>query len=296
MSDMTVLKKNTISVATLLLLLMISLTGCDLVRAGVAALRSTDDFKPIESDKRVLAEPGAEDLAKQVAGYLPEAIAIVERAQVRDFTKPVQIYVCASEGSFASHTGASKNASGAVTTKLFFSKRLAGFPPEQVKARVIHELSHLHFEQQLGAYGYDTHIPAWFQEGLAVVVSNGGGAEKVSEAEAIRALLAGTRFVPEPRGSFFFKKTARSYGLEPHLFYRQASLFVGYLKEISGMQFGLFLLALEDGRDFEKAFRAVYGMTVNDAWQEFLSRVKEKQKEMHFAFLPRDQQSPLVPS
>jgi hypothetical protein len=279
---MTAPKQDILRTLALLLLLLTTLPGCGLVRAGVAALRSTDGFKPIESDKRVLAEPGAEELARQVAGYLSEAIAIVEREQFRDFTKPVQVYVCASEESFVRSTGASKNASGVVTTKLFFSKRLAGFPPDQIRARVIHELSHLHLEQQLGAYGFDTHIPAWFQEGLAVVVSQGGGAEQVSDGEAVRALLKGSRFVPESKGSFFFKKSAKSYGLEPHLFYKQASLFVEYLKNLSVMQFGLFLLALEDGRDFEKSFRSVYGMAIDEAWGDFLSRLKEKEKEMHF--------------
>src|SRR5271169_6896975 len=94
----------------LLLVLAINLTGCSLLKTGFASLKSTSGFKPIEEDKRVLAEPRAEGLAKQVAGYLPEAIKTVEKRQCRDFVKPIEIYICASEDSFASHTGVSKKA------------------------------------------------------------------------------------------------------------------------------------------------------------------------------------------
>lgn len=267
----------------LLLFLIIHLAGCSLLRSGIASLKSTADFRPLEADDRILAEPGAENLAKQVSGYLPQAIITVQTEQYRDFIKPVRVYVCASEDSFVSHTGASKNVSGVVTTKLFFSRKLSEFPPEQIQSRVIHELSHLHLQQQLGTYHFDANIPAWFQEGLAVLVSAGGGAERVSEAEAVKAILAGKHFAPEAQGSFFFKKTGKSYSLEPHMFYRQASLFVGYMKNLSPLHFGLFMLSIEDRGDFDRSFHTVYGMGIDEAWQDFVILLKNKQREMHFA-------------
>jgi len=108
----------------ILLFLSATLTGCGLMRTGIASMRSTSDFRPLEADNRVLAEPGAEDLAMQVAGHLPEAIRTIEKEQFRDFKKPVTVYVCASEDSFASHTGLSKQVRGAIVTKLFLSGRL----------------------------------------------------------------------------------------------------------------------------------------------------------------------------
>jgi hypothetical protein len=273
-----------ISVLGFLLLLSISLTGCGLMRTGIASMRSTSDFRPLEADKRVLVEPGAEDLARQVAGYLPEAVRTIEKEQYRDFTKPVTVYVCASEDSFASHTGLSKQVRGAVITKLFLSGRMKD--PEfngTLKAILTHELSHLHLQQQLGVYHYNTNIPAWFQEGLAVLVSNGGGAEKVSEAAAVRAIIKGRHFTPEAQGSFFLHKSGSSYDLEPHLFYRQASLFVRYIKSMSAFKFGLFMLALEDGGNFAGSFRIVYGMGIGETWQDFVDQLREKQREMPFA-------------
>jgi len=280
-----------------LLLLAVSMASCSLLRTGYASLKSTSDFKPIELDKRVLAEPGAEDLAKQVAAYLPEAVSTVEKQQYRDFVKPIEIYVCASADSFASHTGLSKQVRGALTTKLFLSGKLKN--PElnkTTKAILIHELSHLNLQQRLGIYHYSANLPAWFQEGLAVLVSNGGGAENVSEAEAEKAILEGKHFIPEPEGSFWFHKSGSSYGLEAHMFYKQSSLFVGYLKNFSEVQFVLFMLAIEDGGDFDKSFRSKYGMSIDEAWQDFVTMLRNKQGEMRFActFLTATEASILV--
>ena len=262
---------------TLLLVVTISFAGCSLLRTGIASMKSTSEFHPLEADKRLLAEPGAEDLAKQVAAYLPEAVRTIEKEQYRDFVKPIEIYVCTSEESFASHTGLSKQVRGAIITKLWLSGKLK--KPEfnnTTKAILTHELSHLHLQQQLGVYEYNAKIPAWFQEGLAVLVSKGGGAENISEAVAGKAILEGEHFTPEAQGSFFFHKSGRSYGLEPHLFYRQASMFVGYLRNLSEIQFALFMLAVEDGGDFDKSFRSKYGHEHRRGMARFRDLSKEQ--------------------
>jgi len=272
----------------LMLFLAINFSGCSLLKMGIASLKSTSDFHPLEADNRVLAEPGAETLAEQVASSLPEAVSIIEKEQYRAFAGPLEIFVCASEDSFVSHAGLSKKVRGAIITKLFLSGKL-NRPEfnESTKAVLIHELSHLHLQQQLGLYAYNAHVSAWFQEGLAVLVSNGGGAENVSEAEAVKAVVTGTQFAPEAQGSFWRKRSGSSYGLEPHMFYRQASLFVGYLKELSALQFGLFMLSIEDGEDFGGSFQRVYGMSIDEAWQDFVAQLRHKQCDMQFAGMLR---------
>jgi hypothetical protein len=279
---------NQILALGMLLFLTVNLTGCGILRTGIASLKSTSDFHPLEIDNRVLAESGAEELAGQVAGYLPDAIRTVEKEQYRDFTRQVTVYVCASEDSFAVHTGLPKHVRGALITKVFLSARLKD-PAfnETLKAILTHELSHLHLQQQLGVYHYNANIPAWFQEGLAVLVSNGGGAEKVSEAAAVKAIVEGKYFIPEAQGSFFWHKSGSSYGLEPHMFYRQAELFVRHLKRTSEFKFGLFMLAIADGGDFDKSFRATYGMSIDDMWQVFIEQLREKQREMRYAVTTR---------
>jgi hypothetical protein len=262
----------------------ITFSGCSLLKTGYASLRSTSDFHPLETDRRVLAEPGAEDLASQAAGILPDAVAAVEKWQYRDFVKPVEIYVCASEDSFVRYTGLSGQVRGAIVAKLFLSGKLKD--PQfngSMKAILTHELSHLHLQQQLGVYHYNANLPAWFQEGLAVLVSGGGGAENVSEADAVKAILVGRHFTPEAQGSFWFHRSAKSYGLEPHMFYRQASLFVKHLKDLSEMRFGLFMLAIEDGGDFGRSFQRLYGVSIEETWQDFVTLLRDKQSDMRFA-------------
>ena len=74
--------------------------GCAVVRSSFCSLKSTDHFLPLETDSRVLYEPGAEDFAEQLAELLPQAIEQVEDGQYRPFAEPVQIYVCASQENY----------------------------------------------------------------------------------------------------------------------------------------------------------------------------------------------------
>ena len=211
-------------------------------------------------------------MAVVVATDLAEAISTVEREQFRPFAKPVQVYVTRDEESFADFTGMPKQVRGVLTAKLFLSGRLRQ-EPDRINRVLIHELSHLHLGQQLGIYGYNANLPSWFQEGLAVTVSGGGGAEKMSEAEAAKAILAGKGLKPEASGSFFFKKSAHSYGIEPPLFYRQSGMFVAWLRRLDQERFRSFLLAIEDGGEFEESFNKAFGLSLDKAWLRFVGQL-----------------------
>ncbi|WP_243374101.1 hypothetical protein [Geotalea sp. SG265] len=258
----------------MMLALAAALSGCSLVRSGIASLKSTADFVPMAADGRVFAEPGSEDVAAIAAKELPEAIATVEREQYHLFAEPVQVYVTRDEESFASFTGVPKEVRGAVILKLFLSGGLRK-EPDRIKRILTHELSHLHLGQRLGIYGYNAALPSWFQEGLAVIVSGGGGAEKMSEAGAAEAILQGKSLAPEDTGSFFFKKFAASYGLKPPMFYRQSGMFVSYLRRMDEARFKAFLLAAVEGREFSEAFESAYGVGIDVAWQRFVGQLKQ---------------------
>lgn len=257
----------------ILLVLAANFTGCGLLRSGVASLKSTANFAPVDADRRVLVEPGGEDVAACVAAFMAEAIATVEREQYRPFKEPVEVYVTKDEESFAAFTGVSKKALGAVIIKVFLSGALRK-EPDRIKRILVHELSHLHLGQRLGIYGYNAILPSWFQEGLAVTVSGGGGAEKMSEAGAAGAILEGKGLKPEASGSFFFKKFASSYGVEPPLFYRQSGMFVAWLKRFDESRFRAFMLSIEDGRDFEESFHGAFGLSLDNAWQRFKEKLR----------------------
>ena len=97
------LDRKQISSMLILMMACIGITGCMAASAVLATTRSTDQFVSYAADPRVLYEPGAEELAQNVAEALPAAIQTVQRAQYRDFVMPVKIYVCASLESFKAY-------------------------------------------------------------------------------------------------------------------------------------------------------------------------------------------------
>jgi hypothetical protein len=61
---------------------------------------------------------------------------------------------------------------------------------QRLPAIPTHELSHAHIQGWIGTLA-DIRLPNWFKEGLAIMVSEGGGAEFVTEREARAAIGRG---------------------------------------------------------------------------------------------------------
>lgn len=259
-------------------LIVIGLCSCSLSIQALATLRSTSHFLALDSDRRILYEPGAEDLTKEVAKYLPASIDKVENGQYRPFLKPVEVYICATKDSFSSFTGLSGVVKGATTINHVFlsAERMREFPINIRQAVLTHELSHFHLQQYLGAYNYGANMPAWFSEGLAEYVSGGAALYDVSEAEAFKAILEGNHIYPDATGSFFFPKRWNAYSLKPHMFYRQSFMYVSYLKHLDESKFRTFILALENNRRFEDSFNSIFGLTVDAVWQQFVAQIKDQ--------------------
>jgi hypothetical protein len=255
-------------------LIIIGLCGCSLASQALATLRSTANFIALDSDRRILYEPGAEDLSREVAEYLPGSIAKVENGQYSPFYKPVEVYICATNESFSKFTGMPA-IKGVTTIKhIFLSAEKFGEVPSSIRQAVLtHELSHFHLQQYLGAYKYGS-LPAWFQEGLAEYVSGGASMQGVTDAEAEKAILAGKHIMPDTTGSFLFPKRWNSYGLKPNMFYRQSFMFVSHLKHIDESKFRVFVLALENGRDLDDSFSSTFRLTMDEAWQQFVAQIK----------------------
>lgn len=254
----------------ILLFVAISITSCTATKAVVAMNKPTNQFIALERDKRIFYEKGAEKYAETVANKLDTAIQTVEQKQYKKFTKPVTVYICNSVESFAGYCVYSQASGCVLNERLFLS-------PKNFHANrhaLTHELSHLHIEQQLGMFAWHSGYPAWFQEGLATYVSDGEGANRVSLDEAKKAIAQGKTFTPNTSGSLIFRKAARSFGLTPNMFYRQASMFVGYLHNIDEKKFKTFLLSVEAGKDFEESFSSAYGETLDDLWKKFIQRQK----------------------
>jgi hypothetical protein len=238
-----------------------------------ALLRSTDRFAAWPADPRVRYEPGAEGMAAQVAAALPAAVRTVEARQYRPFVAPPVIYVCASLETFGSYGGDPRSGGYVVNARLFVSPK-----PENTAARIprllTHELSHLQIAQQHGIVAAVRGLPAWFGEGLATFVSDGGGAEDVSDEEARQAIVAGRTFQPETSGGLIHPRSGHAYGLTAHLFYREGAVFLGALKRRDEAGFRRFLLGIEDGEAFDAAFGAGYGESVATAWVRFVEETR----------------------
>jgi len=107
--------KNRINVismnALIILFLTISLTSCGQLGAF---FKSTDHFIELESDKRILYETDALDIALQVEQSVENSIRIVEENQYGQFNKPILIYVCGTKENFANFTGLNQKIKAAV--------------------------------------------------------------------------------------------------------------------------------------------------------------------------------------
>lgn len=246
------------------------LEGTVLGRAAQAYFR-TPDLKTLPANPLVSFEPEAESLAARIAEILPEAMARVATDEHMAFSAPVAIRVFATWESFERYTGATgRPAAVTQADRVSFSPKIQA-QPERMPAVVMHELSHAMLHQHLGLRGMG--LPAWFDEGLAVLVSDGGGAETVTEAEALAAIRSGKHFVPDEAESVFGHRFGASFGLSEHMFYRQAALFVRYLRDRDPEGFRRLLSVLADGDGFASALAAGYGTTIDSLWRDFLARV-----------------------
>ena len=131
----------------------------------------------------------------------------------------------------------------------------------------------MQLNQQLGLFRYACYIPSWFKEGLAVIVSSGGGAETVSETEAKAAIAAGHTFDPPLSGRLLFQQSGRTYGLSAHMWYRQSALLVQFLRDKNQTKFRTMLLSIQDGRPFKRALTEAYSEQFTDLMKEFRSKV-----------------------
>ena len=253
-----------------LVALSLSLGGCTLARVANTWVQSKAAFAQCTSDFRIVCEPGSEDLAKSIVPLLPDAIASVEKAQLSNFSSPIVIYTYKTRESFSTHSGAPAYAEGAVSLgTLNLSPKLLS-APERTKGILAHELSHLHLQLEMGSLAW-ARIPSWFHEGLATFVSNGGGAETVSAEEALVALSLGNRFEPDGSQWALFPKSASSYGIGPHLYYRQAALFVAFMHDTDPLAFEQLLRAIAAKVAFSEAIESSFHQALPAIWKWFLS-------------------------
>jgi hypothetical protein len=237
-----------------------------------------DRLPALPENSQVHFEPGAEDFARDVATLLPEAIARIEAAQGRPFAHPVTIGVYATPEAYmaANVIGSMQPVGVAPFGRVVLSPALGSQQRRRLPAILTHELSHAHLEGWISMYAF-VRLPNWFKEGLAVMVSGGGGAEFVGEAEARSAIARGEHIAINDTGSVFNLSEIRferepPQGTRSHQIvtaYRQAGMFVAWLHDSDTPAFGRMLDAVLGGRPFVQAVDAGYRQDVHSLWQKF---------------------------
>jgi hypothetical protein len=242
------------------------LGGCSLVYAHL-----TYDFVALPENKQILYEAGAQDLAKLAAAELAISIDKVEKLQFVPFKNrgAIKIYVFNDKNHYANFSNASVLTRGSSTTdEVYLSEKLRE-RIDTLPSILVHELSHVHIRQHVGTFKYLTNIPGWFLEGVAVAVSSGGGAENVTQAQGQASIRNAVRFAPDDSGRIIGHRTAHNYGLEPQMYYRQASLFVEYLQKSNASAFEGSLVDIVNGVSFREVWPKHYGHTISELWRSF---------------------------
>jgi len=250
----------------------------------VALLNDPRRLPALDNDARVHYEPAARACALEVAALLPAAVARIEAAQGRPFAAPPAIGVYASFENYrrANGLGDAGVAAVSLSGRLLLSPTLCGAERERLPAILAHELSHAHFFGWRSS-PFAARPPSWFTEGLAVMVSEGGGAEGVDEIAAAAAILRGEAIVVSSEGLWRDFDSIR-FAVEPpvepaadkvtprqRLAYRQAAMFVAWLHESDPKAFAALLRRIEDGDAFASAFRACFGDGPAEKWRDFVT-------------------------
>ena len=250
-----------------------------MTRHIASALWNLPDRLPaLPENSQVHFEPGAEDYAREVAALLPAAIARIEAAQGRPFAHPVTVGVYATPEAYvaANVIGSMQPVGVTPFGRVVLSPVLGAQQHRRLPAILTHEMSHAHLQGWISTYAF-VRLPNWFKEGLAVLVSDGGGAEFVSEAEARAGIERGQHIAIEDTGSFLNLSDIRFErepppGTRSHQIvtaYRQAGMFVAWLHDTDAPGFARMMDAILDGRSFVQAVNIGYHQDVHSLWQQF---------------------------
>ena len=253
-----------------------ALPGCGAIKAEIHDPRS---LPTLAQDSRVHYQPGSQDDARTVAAMLAQAMRTVEAAQGGPFGGPFTVTTYRDQAAYAAASGGGGSGQAMAMTyfdRISISPQLLRKHRPWLQQDLTVELSHEHFWGHLSTLTY-FRLPIWFVEGVGVMVSQGGGAQLVSDDEARRALCAGAAVEvtddPPLLNNFGFRPVPvsnPSLRFRMQMAYRQSGLFVTNLRQSDGKAFAELMRRLYAGEHFANAFTASYGVPLWVRWNAFL--------------------------
>ena len=249
------------------LALSMTLAACSaVVRAGYLELLPLRGFGVHAQDARIYFEPDARAAADDLSAHYEQAVAQVEASLGGAIKKKPPVYLCASDVCFNKYAF---NRSGRAEARgrgdLILLKASLLQDEGRLLAVFTHELVHA-FWFQRGVHC----TPRWWTEGLAVEISGGGGAEKVTVAAAIDALRDGRAFSASSENSCWTRMPPAMNGMAWPLLYRQSGMFVAWLHVSNAGAFSALLEKLRAGENLSPAMESSYGesmASLHKKWQ-----------------------------
>jgi len=268
-----------------------TIIGVVLLTAGVAVAlpmvrhvasgwwNNPEKLVALPENPQVHYESGAIEQARTVARLLPTAIARIEAAQGRRFAHPVVVGVYVTPEAFVAANGlGDRRAVGMhFLGRVMLSPVLFSTQRQRLPAMLTHELSHAHLRSWISELTF-IRLPNWFKEGLAVMVSGGGGAEGVSEVQARDAIRRGDHIAIQNTGSLLnlaaikFEHPSENPNTSFRILmaYRQAELFVTFLHDTNPDAFARMMNAILDGYPFAEAVMTGYETDLHKLWSRFV--------------------------
>lgn len=255
------------------------LPGCTLTRAAYVYVHSPENLPKVSATLPVYAEKGAESMAGAISAALPASIQRIETTHGGTLDSLPAIVVCASEACYRHYAAIPTSAAETLRDKRI---SVNGAKILELKRDAVqlftHELSHFFWYSR--GIGFQ---PRWFEEGLAVWVSNGGGAESVSVQAAEQAIRTGTTIHPTLNSGLW------SYLAHPPsppennwaMYYRQAGMFVQYLHTKDTIAFTHLLEALRNTKDLKQAWPIAYKQNLDELWSQFVKEIQGKSTEQN---------------
>jgi hypothetical protein len=252
--------------------LVAALQGCTLARTAYVYVQSPESLPKVSVTLPIYAEKGAESMAGDISAAVPTSIQRIEATHGGKLGVLPSIVICATQACYEQYATSPSSAAQTLGDKRIAINGAKVLKEKRDSVQLFtHELSHFYwFSQGIGFQ------PRWFEEGMGVWASNGGGAENVSVEAAQQAIRSGITIQPTLNSGLWNYLTQPPSPPENnwYMYYRQAGMFVHYLHDSDPTAFAHLLEALRNTKDLKKAWSIAYTVSLDERWAQFIKEIQ----------------------